>query len=307
MNEIICIGNTSYDITAYIDGYPEENMKYMSHEFNECGGGPAANASYLIAKWGEKSVLVSLTGNDIYSKSAEEALRKRGVDTTNLFMDPEVESAVSIITVNKLNGSRTLINRNKLDQINNPDNVTFEKYNPAVLLFDGYELDTSERAMEIFPDAESVLDAGSFRSETEILAPKVDHLVCSEKFACTFTGLENLQSDNNYRKAFSMLEKLCPNNIVITIGEKGMIYKKDNEIIIMPSFEVKAVDTTGAGDIFHGAYAYGLLKKMSLEDNLRFSSAAAALSACKKGGMTSIPELDEVREFIKSKTMTDLQ
>ena len=300
MNEIICIGNTSYDITAYIDGYPEENDKYMTHEFNECPGGPAANASYLIAKWGEKSVIVSLTGTDIYSRISEESLRNAGVDTSNLLMNTGIESAISLITVNKKNGSRTLINRNKLDQIQDLSSVNLEKFSPNVLLFDGYELETSVKAMEMFPEAVSVLDAGSLRKETEILAQKVDYLVCSEKFAASYTGFDNLHAEANYWKAFKMLEKLCPNTIVITIGEKGMIYKKNNNVTRMPSFKVNAADTTGAGDIFHGAFAYGLLKKMDIESNLRFSSAAAALSATRRGGMTSIPELDEVIEFMKS-------
>ena len=300
MNEIICIGNTSYDITAYIDGYPEENNKYMTHDFNECTGGPAANASYLIAKWGEKSVIVSLIGTDIYSRISEEKLRNRGVDTANLIMDPDIKSAISLITVNRKNGSRTLINRNKLDQIKDPLKVNLGKYSPAVLLFDGYELDTSIRAMEMFPDAASVLDAGSLRRETEILAAKVDYLVCSEKFAVSYTGIESLQTENSCRKAFEMLEKLCPNTVVITIGERGMVYKKNDAAAVMPSFKVNALDTTGAGDIFHGAFAYGLLKKMDMEQNLEFASAAAAVSTTRRGGMTSIPELEEVKEFIET-------
>ena len=300
MDEIICIGNTSYDITAYIDGYPLENDKYMTHEFNECPGGPAANASYLIAKWGEKSVIVSLTGTDIYSKISEETLKEAGVDTSNLLMSPEIKSAISLITVNKKNGSRTLINRNKLDQIKDPSSVNLEKFSPAVLLFDGYELETSKKAMKMFPEAASVLDAGSLRKETEILSQEVDYLVCSEKFAVSYTRIENLHEEGNYIKAFKKLEQLCPNTIVITIGEKGMIYKKNSDIKRMPSFKVNAADTTGAGDIFHGAFAYGLLKKMDMENNLRFSSAAAAVSATRRGGMTSIPELNEVKEFIKS-------
>ncbi len=300
MNEIICIGNTSYDITAYIDGYPEENNKYMTHEFNECPGGPAANASYLIAKWGEKSVIVSLTGTDIYSRISEETLKGMGVDTSNLLMDPEIKSAISLITVNRETGSRTLINRNKLDQIKDYSSVRLDKYSPSVLLFDGYELETSIRAMEMFPDAASVLDAGSLRRETEILAGKVDYLVCSEKFAESYTGIDNLHMGKNCRKAFEILEKLCPNTVVITIGEKGMIYKKNNDVTVMPSFKVNALDTTGAGDIFHGAFAYGLLKKMDIESNLKFSSATAALSATRRGGMTSIPALDEVRNFISA-------
>ena len=80
-----------------------------------------------------------------------------------------------------------------------------------------------------------------------------------------------------------------------------MIYKSGDRITVMPAFSVNATDTTGAGDIFHGAFAYGLMKKMVLEDILELSSAAAALSATRKGGMTSIPELVEVKSFIASK------
>ena len=299
MNEIICIGNTSYDITAYLDTYPVENDKYMTSDFNECGGGPAANASFLIAKWGGKSVFIGLVGTDLYGLSIEESLKEGGVDTEWLLKDPEIKTPLSIITVNSENGSRTLINRNKLDQIKNPDNINFTGYSPSVLLFDGYELAASLKAISLFPEALSVLDAGSLRNETEILAGKVDYLVCSEKFAQSYTGIKNLTEGENYIRAFEKLENLNRKNTVITIGEKGMIFRDGNFIRIMPSFKVEAVDTTGAGDIFHGAFAWGLSKKMELKENLKFSSAAAAMSTCRRGGMTSIPHLDEVRKFLK--------
>ncbi len=66
MNNILCIGNASYDITAYLEDYPEENYKYRTKDFNECTGGPAANAATLLAQWGLKTFFIGTTGDDIY-------------------------------------------------------------------------------------------------------------------------------------------------------------------------------------------------------------------------------------------------
>jgi ribokinase len=92
---------------------------------------------------------------------------------------------------------------------------------------------------------------------------------------------------------------------VVTIGEKGCIYSADDRIFHSPGFEVKAVDTTGAGDVFHGAFIYGLLKKWPLSKTAEFANACAAMKCRKLGGRAGIPALTEARNFIdtfKSKT-----
>lgn len=308
MNQILCIGNTSYDITAYFEKYPEENFKYMTQDFNECTGGPAANASCLLARWGLRSSFIGVTGDDIYGQLIEKELTASGVDCSSMIKRKGIKTPLSIIIVNLENGSRTLVNRNKLEQTGGEAAKGLGRYNPEVLLFDGYELDTALKAMELFPKAKTILDAGSLRRETEYLAAKVDYLVCSERFASSVSGIKNIKKSSDYIKAFKELEKINKNTIVITMGEDGMVFKKEgknSEVTRIGAFRVKAVDTTGAGDIYHGAFAWCLTQGYSLEKTIIFSAAASALSVQKRGGITSIPSLDEVITFLRNEGRGD--
>ncbi len=300
MHQVLCIGNTSYDITAYLDSFPEENFKYMTQEFNECAGGPAANASCLLAKWGAESVFIGVTGDDIYADMIRRDLEASGVDCSFMIKRKGTKTPLSVIIVNLENGSRTLVNRNALVQIGEASQPRLEGLNPSVILFDGYEVDTALRSIELFPHAKTILDAGSLRRETEILAARVDYLVCSERFASSVSGISNIRARENYTRAFEALKKLNGKNIVITMGENGMVFEKGGEIIRQDAFKVKAVDTTGAGDIYHGAFAWCLAEGLAIEECVTFSSAASALSVQKRGGMTSIPSLEEVKAFLKN-------
>ncbi|MDX9799707.1 MAG: PfkB family carbohydrate kinase [Spirochaetia bacterium] len=301
MDQVLCIGNTSYDITAYFEKYPEENSKYMTQDFNECSGGPAANASALLAEWGLDAAFIGVTGDDIYGELIEKELSQKGVDCSGMIKRIGTKTPLSIIIVNLENGSRTLINRNKLEQTGIQASQGLKKYNPSVLLFDGYELETALESIKMFPGAKTILDAGSLRKETEILASRVDYLVCSERFASSVSGIENIKENSGYTRAFKALKGLNKNNIVITMGEEGMVFEKEGEdsgVTRLDAFKVKAVDTTGAGDIYHGAFAWCLTQGYSLEKTIVFSAAASALSVQKRGGITSIPSLAEVREFL---------
>ncbi|MCP5515056.1 MAG: carbohydrate kinase family protein [Spirochaetales bacterium] len=303
MDQVLCIGNTSYDITAYFEKYPEENFKYMTQDFNECTGGPAANASCLLSKWGLKSSFIGVTGDDIYGQLIEKELTDSGVDCSSMIKRKGIKTPLSIIIVNLENGSRTLVNRNTLEQTGGQAAEGLKKYNPSVLLFDGYELETALKSMEMFPEAKTILDAGSLRKETECLAAKVDYLVCSERFACSVSGIKNIKERSAYSRAFNALKGLNKNTIVITMGEDGMVFEKpglNSEITRLDAFMVKALDTTGAGDIYHGAFAWCLVQGYELEKTIVFSAAASALSVQKRGGITSIPSLEEVKTFLRN-------
>ena len=170
---------------------------------------------------------------------------------------------------------------------------------PRVLLFDGHELQASLEAMERFPDAKTLLDAGSLRPGTRELASRVDYLVCSERFACQMSGLPNLDSPANQAKAVAALYACNGHPVVITQGERGMLRGTDQHVERWPAFEVETVDTTAAGDVFHGAFAYGVVTGLSDDATLRLAAAAAALSATARGGRTSIPSLPQVQEMLR--------
>lgn len=294
--DILCIGHAAYDVTLPLEKYPQENDKYSIEESLEAGGGPAANAAYLLAKWGVKTGFVGLIGEDIYGERIIREFQEVDVDLSLIEIEKNYPTPFSTILINKENGSRTIINRKLPHRGLKINKQLLENIQPKVILVDGHELEASLEILERFPKAISLLDAGSLKEATEILARKVDYLVASEKFAKQYSTIEDLDSAENYKKCMDRLKKLSPQQVVVTLGDQGLIYDKQGEIIKLPAYNAKAIDTTGAGDIFHGAFAYGLLRDFSLMKNLKFSSATSALSVEKLGGRQSIPDLEEVEE-----------
>jgi sugar/nucleoside kinase (ribokinase family) len=167
---------------------------------------------------------------------------------------------------------------------------------PRVLLFDGHELSASRIALRVFPQAISILDAGSKREGTTALAGEVDYLAASQRFALQATALSDLDTDGNRRQCLRQLREKYDTAVVVTLGEHGLIADDGSGYFHLPAFPAKAVDTTAAGDIFHGAFAYALTQAMPFRESLRFASLAASLSVRVPGGRNSIPELATVKE-----------
>ncbi len=302
MIEILCIGHSAYDITIPLSEYPVENMKYSVSSIVECGGGPAGNAAYLLSKWGIKTGYIGLLGNDIYGKKIIKEFEDIGSDISLACIENNYLTPLSTIIVNISNGSRTIINRKEPHENIIVNDHELRKINPKVILADGHELKASLEAIRVFPHAKTIIDAGSLKKDTIELAAIVDYLICSERFALDYCKMDSLETKNDFEKCICKLKELNKNNIVVTLGERGLIYEENNTVTSLPAFNVKAVDTTGAGDIFHGAFAYGVLKEFDLLYNLRFSSMTSALSVTKFGGRTSIPKLEEVNTKLNHRT-----
>lgn len=285
---IFCIGQSAYDITIPLEGALVENQKYRIDSRHECGGGPAFNAACLCAMWGAPVQLISRIGEDSYGKILREILCSAGVKTEYLIPDRAIQTPYSIIIAGKENGSRTLFNfPGQRSAVDYP--VPAER--PEVILTDGHEDQISLDLIHAFPDAVSMIDAGTFRDSTYKVAKEVDYLVCSEDFARQYTGRSLELSDwTACEEIFGEIEQINQKHAVVTLGARGLLYREeDGTLCHLPAYKVQAVDSTGAGDIFHGAFAYGLFQRDPLRDNLRRSSAASALSVQKLGSQTSIP------------------
>lgn len=305
MVSVLAIGQIVYDLTIELDGFPLENGKYEVNESIETGGGPAANAAFLLSKWSVDTFLCGRVGNDIYGAKILSEFHDVNTDTSLVKVLNNYNTSFSTILVNRNNGSRTIMNR-KDKNLNLHIDFTYLKKQPKVILFDGHELEASISAKENFPNATTVLDAGSVREGTLKLAPLSDYFICSEKFALEYCKMKRIDilKDSDY--VIEKLKKLTAGKIVVTLGESGLIYEDKGSSKHMNAFRVDALDTTGAGDIFHGAFVYGLLRNISFEDNLKFASLTSAISVEKIGGRSSIPELSEVCEKSKKFTGGDL-
>lgn len=299
MGTIFCIGQSAYDITIPLDGAIRENQKYQVIHKEECGGGPAFNAAYLCAMWGENVELISRFGNDTYGKRLAEIAAQVGIGTNYLIPDDEIETPHSYIFSNRENGSRTLFNfpGEKKDV-----KYIYPDIDVSVILSDGHEPEISVEAIHHYKEAISIIDAGTCRESTMQIAKEVDYLVCSEDFARQYTGMEiNLDNSKKTCEVFEKVEKINHKHAVITLGEKGLLYRRDGKIIHMPAFKVKAIDTNGAGDIFHGAFIYGMYKKLDFYDVLKISSMASAISVQTLGAQSSIPQLTKVTSELQKK------
>lgn len=289
--KILCIGHASYDITIPYDGYPMENTKNRVSEKVECGGGPAANAAYLLGKWGLETTFVGCLGKDIYAERIIKEFKSVSVNTDHIELDEDDETTLSFIIVNKRNGSRTVIaHRQKDMNLKNKCDLTAD-----IILADGQELDATIQAIEANPNAISILDAGSLKEENIILGKKVNYLVCSKVFAEDYTKIKiDFNNPESISKIYEKMSNDFKNNIIITLEAKGCLYVKDKAIKLMPSINVTPVDTTGAGDLFHGAFTYCLAANYDLEKTLRISNITGALSVTKMGGRNSVFPLEEV-------------
>ncbi|MFZ2169079.1 MAG: PfkB family carbohydrate kinase [Methylococcaceae bacterium] len=293
--DVLCVGHASYDLVFSVSRHPLEDEKIFADGFFGCGGGPAANAAVTVARLGFTASFAGYLGQDIYGEKHYQELVARGINTQLIVRGPD-PTPISAILV-KPDGKRALINYKGDTKPLPSDAIDFSSVKCKAILFDGHEptisLPLTDRARaEGIP---TVLDAGSLHEGTIALMDRVDYLVCSEKFAHQYAGDE--------KTALSRLAKVSP-VVIITLGEKGLLWQSGQEYGRFPAFPITAVDTTGAGDAFHGAFAAAVAAKMNWLEVLRYASAAGALCCTKMGARSGLPSREEHRALLKERDKT---
>ncbi len=299
--KVLCIGHSSWDISVPIDEYPAENTKYRFNEKFAAGGGPAANAAYLLGKWGIDTVIATAIGSDDFGTKIKKEFNEVNVNTDYIETSYEKDTSFSFILINKKNGYRTVFNVAT-------EYPMLKKYNyeftPDIILTDGHDYGASQNAISKFPHAISVIDAGRVTQELIELCKYIKYIVCSKGFAETVSGLKfDYNNPQTLVNVYTKLQNKYPHaNIIVTLEEHGALYQVNNQIKIMPGLKCNAVDTTGAGDIFHGAFVYGLANNFDIEKCVMLANIAGGLSVQKMGSRLSIPNLSEVLDYYAKKT-----
>lgn len=298
--KILCIGHSSWDMTVPVDDYPIENTKYRFSEKYSAGGGPASNAAYLLGKWGIETVIATTIGSDDFGTKIKKEFQDIKVNTEYIETNYEKETSFSFILINKKNGSRTVFNvateHPALKKLN-------YDFTPDIIFTDGYDYGATQNAISKYQNAISVIDAGRITPELLELCKYIKYIVCSKGFAETVTGMKfDFNNPQSLVNIYTKLQNKYPNsNLTITLEEHGCLYTSGNEIKIMPGLKLTPVDTTGAGDIFHGAFTYGLANGFDMDKIVTFANIAAGLSVTKMGSRLSIPSLSEVMDYYNAR------
>ncbi len=290
-HDVLCVGHASYDLIFSVPRHPAADEKIFADAFLACGGGPAANAAVIVARLGLRSAFAGYLGEDVYGQLHARELEGEGVDISCLARGarPTPLSAVLV----KPDGLRALVNYKGETRPLPEDGIDFSRVRPKVILFDGHEphLSVPLAATARAEGIPLVLDAGSLHEGTRALVKQVDYLVASEKFAAQWLGTADEKA------ALSQLAEQAP-VVVITLGERGLIWRKEGENGSLPAFPVQAIDTTGAGDAFHGAFAAALAKAMPWPALLRYASAAGALCCQRVGARPGLASAGEINAFL---------
>ena len=294
--KIVCIGHAAYDITIPVLTYPVENTKNRVHDRIECGGGPACNAAYLLGCWQSDVEFVGVVGNDAYGKKIKAELDCVGVKTEHMQLNDQYTTTSSFIIANTSNGTRTILTYR-------PDEMTYQAdislQQPDIILIDGQEYELSKKVLKKYPKAISIIDAGRPVPEVIELAHMVNYLVCSHEFAEEMTGLKLKNANKETLEAcYFKMKEIFQNEIIITLESTGSLYQDQGKVKLMPTISVKAVDSTGAGDLFHGAFTYGISKKLPLEKVMQIATVAGGISVTKIGGRNSVATKEEMRAYI---------
>ena len=300
MIKTISVGHASYELYVQVDNFVKENDYYRFINKIGCGGGTAANVSYLLAKWGIGSTFAGTYGNDMYGNRIAKELQSVGVDTRYCETTYDKDTTVSTVIINQQNGSSTLLNI--ADEYVKLKKFDFD-FQPDFIYIDGHDPYASKSTIERFPKAKTI--CGVTRNVNEVLdcARLCEYAIFNASTAQSITNIKIDYNTTNTLVAMydSLRKKFDHQKVIVTLGDHGALYEIDNQIKVSPAIRVGVVDQTGAKDVFDGAFVYGLARDYSMEQAIRFANIAAGLSVQKVGARLSIPRLQDVQKIYDEK------
>lgn len=295
---VVGIGQCSWDYLATVDSFPASDTKAEVGNWQEQGGGPVATALVTLARLGIPCNFHGVVGNDPEGEKIIQSLHGEGIGISGLVRREQAVSQKAFIAIEKHSAKRTIFWQRPSGTPLLPDELPESAFDDCCfLLLDGLMPEVSLIAAEKARGSgiPVMLDAGKVRPGMLEIAGLCDYLVASEQFARDLGWNDNPASFQ--RQAMSLGAPV----VTITLGAQGSITYQDGEMIITPAFQVEALDSTGAGDVFHGAYIFGLLRGLDLADTIRFASAVSAMKCRRIGGRAGIPNTTEALRFLSER------
>jgi sulfofructose kinase len=294
---VICLGLSALDQVWRVDRlFAGQSEKIKAVGYGTLGGGMAANAAVAVAKLGASVAFWGRAGNDAAGHEMRSAFVTEGVDVENFRLFADGRSSVSGIIVDS-SGERQIVN--------------FRGLYPEAT--DWLPLEAVARASSVLADPRWVEGAATLFREArargiptlldgdmadaevfERLLPLTDHAIFSEPALASFAGSAEDES-------FAALARFGCRVIAVTRGEEGMSWHENGHVHRQAAYAVDVVDTTGAGDVFHGAYALAIGVGLNVRDAMAFSAAAAAMKCGHAGGRNGIPTINQCLAFMRTK------
>ena len=289
--DVVGMGLNAVDHLCVIPRFPKYEEKLRMEEFRRAGGGQVASAMVACATWGLRVKYIGKVGGGDLGTFSLATLKEAGVDVSDVGVVEEAMNQFAFILIDKTTGERTIIwtRDDRLKML--PEEVPVDAIASGhILHLDGHDAPAAARAAREAGrlGVKVVVDAETVKEGTGEMIANADYVVASSEFPQRFTGLADR------REAIRQIEKSGAVCVVSTLGKTGSLCLHDGRFLETRGFKVDCVDSTGAGDVFHAAFLYGLAMGWEMEKILEFSNAAAALNCTEIGARAGIKPLDEI-------------
>jgi sugar/nucleoside kinase (ribokinase family) len=295
--DVVGFGLNAVDHLCVVPHYPRFDTKTEILHYDKLAGGQVATTVSFVSRMGLSGKYIGKVGSDDIGQFSLQSLRSENIDTSSVLVEPGARNQYAFIIIDKNNGERTILwERDRRLSFRDSELKKEDVVAGRVLHLDGHDHDAALRAARWAQEAgvPVVIDLDKVVPNSAELIANVDFLITSSNFPPDFTGIADpIQS-------LLALREHCAGFLAVTLGVQGAMAVVGNECIRFPAFKVHAVDTTGAGDIFHGGFIYGLLQNWPLEQIMSFANAAAGLNCTHLGARAGIPPLSEILQLANS-------
>ncbi|HOB73112.1 MAG TPA: PfkB family carbohydrate kinase [Phycisphaerae bacterium] len=301
--DIVGLGVIAVDDMLYVDTYPPPNTKMGIRERRRQGGGTMSCALATAARLGSSCRALGRLGDNELSRFAREKLGSLGVDLSLLQYDPAAEPVYCVIVVAADTGWRSIYRDYALTKGLAPEELRPEWFAGAkVLLVDHFGPPTILAGVKLARrhGLQIVSDIEQNVPEFPEIRQYIDHLICSESFAMPYTG-----TGTPAEACAALVSSGQHRTVVVTAGDQGCYWHTEGgEVRHQPAHKVKAVDTTGCGDVFHGIFCHGLARGWPIEKTIQWASAGAAIKAGRVGGWMAVPTVEEIEDMLRQGSAT---
>lgn len=292
----LVVGYNAWDVLVPLAGPPPRDGKQEVADIVATGGGPAANAAVALARLGASVRLVTPLADDLPGREQRRELEAAGVDCRSCPPRRGGTTPRSVILVHAATGERSILwRRGRLEPLapgeareawlDDCDLLLCDSHEPAAALV--LARAARQRGLPV------VLDGGTARDGLAELVPLCSDVIASAIFAPALTG------EPAPARALPALAARGPARVAQTCGAAGCLALADGALVHVPAFAVPVLDTTGAGDAFHGGYAFARLQGRPWLDALTFAAAVAGLSCRALGGRAGLPDLAEAEALCR--------
>ncbi|MBP3580313.1 MAG: carbohydrate kinase family protein [Clostridia bacterium] len=299
--DLIGFGDPYLDLVVKLNRLPQTNKNTTINDYGFQGGGNVPTACVAAARLGLKTSLIGCVGNDLFGKISLSDLEYNNVNISKMSVQNEKKSNFCIcVTEDEVNGKEFISKPGDFSPITEQE-IDEEFFASTRMMHVALITPAVAKACDIVHKhgGKISVDANYYRAYTYDYYDKIDIFIGSELYYDSFCQDKGLDR-NEYAKNMLLLKSFGPEIVIFTFGPEGCRGIYEDKYFEIPAFDVEVVDTTGAGDVFHGAFDYGYLQGWDVEKCAVFSSAVSAIKCTRPGGRSGIPTLDVVTKYLET-------